>query len=130
MYKNLPISKHETSHVSTQGIHEKQSYLLSGEKEQNVPFILLTHVDLDHSADGRLQVVPLRLRRVENLNGVCAPGDGQQWAAVKVHLELTGIERGTHDDDLDGEGQRSKVCEGQFIHRRGERKRKSKDSRV
>lgn len=62
-------------------------------------------MDLDHSADGRLQVVPLRFRRVENLNRVCAPGDGQQWAAVKVHLELTGVERGTHDDDLDGEGR-------------------------
>lgn len=112
-----------------------ESYLLSGEEEQNVPFIPLTHVDLDHSADGRLQVVPLRFRRIENLNGVRASGDGQQWAAVKIHLELTGIERGAHDDDLDREGHRSRAAKSErdnvFI-KRGERKDKTKckDSRV
>lgn len=51
-------------------------YLLSSEEEQNVPFIHLTHVDLDHRADGRLQVVPLRFRRVENFHRVRASGDG------------------------------------------------------
>lgn len=81
-------------------------YLLSSEEEQNVPFILLTHVDLDHSADGGLQVVALWFGGVENLHGMRASGDSQQWAAVKVHLELTGIECGTHDNDLDREGRR------------------------
>lgn len=79
------------------------SYLLSSEEEENVSFVRLTHVDLDHGPDGRLQVVPLRLRCVENLYGVRAPGDGQQWAAVKVHLELPSVERGAHDDDLSEE---------------------------
>ena len=82
------------------------SYLLSREEEQKVPFILLTHVDLDDGADGRLQVVPLRFRRVENLDGVRTSRDAQQRAAVEVHLELAGVERGAHDDDLHGEGPR------------------------
>lgn len=110
-------------------------YLLSSEKEQSVPFIHLTHVDLDHSADGRLQVVPLRFWRVENLHGMCAPGDGEQWAAVKVHLELPGIECGAHDNHLDreghGNGGAKSVRDNVFI-KRGERedKTRSKDSRV
>lgn len=81
-----------------------ESYLLSGEEEENIPFIHLTHVDLDHRADGCLQVVPLGLGRVEDLDGMRASGDGQQWAAVKVHLELAGVERGTHHNHLEGQG--------------------------
>ncbi len=111
---------------------QRYTCLLSSEEEQNVPFILFAHVDLDHSADGRLQVVPLRLRRVENLHGVRASGDGQQRALVEVHLELTGVERGAHDDHLDREGQRrgaKSVRDNVFI-KRGERKDKSQDSGV
>lgn len=52
------------------------SYLLTSEEEQNIPFILLTHVNLDHGPDGCLQVVPLRFWRVENLHGVRASGNG------------------------------------------------------
>lgn len=76
---------------------------MSGEEQKNVAFTLLTHVDLDHRANGRLQVVSLRFRRVKDLYRVRASRDGQQWAAVKVHLELASVQRGTHDDDLDRE---------------------------
>lgn len=51
-------------------------YLLTGEEEQNIAFVLLTHVDLDHSPDGCLQVVPLRFRCVEYLHGMRASRDG------------------------------------------------------
>lgn len=81
-------------------------YLLSCEEEQDVPLASLAHVDLDDGADGRLQVVPLWLRRVEDLHGVRASGDGQQRTLVEIHLELAGVERGAHDDDLEGNGER------------------------
>lgn len=51
-------------------------YLLTGEEEKNITFVFFTHVDLDHSPDGRLQVVPFRFRRVEYLHGMRAPRDG------------------------------------------------------
>lgn len=76
---------------------------MSGEEQQNVSFITLAHVDLDHGAYGRLQVVPLRLGRVEDLHGVRAARDGEERAAVEVHLELPGVQRGAHDDHLDGQ---------------------------
>ena len=76
--------------------------LLPREEEEAIALLLLTHVDLDHGADGRLQVVPLRLRGVEDLHGVGASGDGEQRAAVEVHLELSGVQCGAHDDDLAG----------------------------
>lgn len=75
-------------------------YLLTGEEKQSIPFILLAHVDLDHSTDSCLQVVPLWFRRIENLHWVGAPRDGEKRAVVKVHLELPSIECGTHDNDL------------------------------
>lgn len=81
-------------------------YLLSCEEEQDVALVALTHVDLDDGADGCLQVVPLRLRRVEDLHWMRASGDGQQRTLVEIHLELAGVERGAHDDDLKGNGER------------------------
>ena len=85
------------------------SYLLSSEEKQKVPFIHLAHVDLDHSPDGRLQVVALWFRCVENLHGVGASRDGQQWATVKVHLELAGVECGAHHNDLGREGRERRL---------------------
>lgn len=57
-------------------------------------------MDLDDCPDGRLQVVALGLWCVEDLYGMCSAGDGEQGAAVEVHLELSGIQGGAHDNNL------------------------------
>ncbi len=48
------------------------THFLSSEEDKDVPLHLLTEVDLDHSSDGRFQVVPLGLGGEENLNGMRA----------------------------------------------------------
>lgn len=57
-------------------------------------------MDLDDCANGRFQVVSLRLGRVEDLHGMRPAGNGEQGAVVKINLELSGIQSGTHYDDL------------------------------
>lgn len=109
---HLLVARDNCTHLE-QLLHNSRGspYLLSSEEEQDVALALLAHVDLDHGADGCLQVVPLGLGRVEDLHGVRAPGDGQQRAAVKVHLELSGIQCGAHDDDLVQESRKLlEVC--------------------
>ena len=55
---------------------------------------------LNDRPDGGLQVVPLRLGRVEDLDGMRPPGHVHEGRAVKVVLELAGVQRGAHDDQL------------------------------
>lgn len=80
--------------------HHSETYLLASEEEEAVTFIFLTHMNLDDSADGCLEVVSLRLGGVEDLHRVCTPRDGQQGTVVEVHLELPSIQGGAHDDHL------------------------------
>jgi len=58
-------------------------------------------MNLDHSSDGSLKIVPLWLRGIEDLNWMCTTRDTQQGSVTKVGLELASIEGGTHDDDLE-----------------------------
>lgn len=57
-------------------------------------------MDLNDRPDGCLQVVTLGLWGVEDLNGMRSARDGEQGAAVEVHLKLSGIQRGAHDNNL------------------------------
>mmetsp|Transcript_8266 Transcript_8266/g.18466 ORF Transcript_8266/g.18466 Transcript_8266/m.18466 type:complete len:218 (-) Transcript_8266:58-711(-) len=57
-------------------------------------------MDLDHRADGRLEVVALGLGRVKNLHRVEATRHLHQWRRVKVGLELASVEGGGHHDQL------------------------------
>lgn len=51
------------------------TYLLSSEEDENVSFHLLTDVYLNHSSNGCLQIVPLRLRGEEDLHRVSTTRD-------------------------------------------------------
>lgn len=81
------------------------TYLLSGEKEQYISLVFLAHVDLDDCANRRLQIVPLRLGRVEDLYGMRPAGNSEQGATVEINLELSSVQGGAHDDDLKGSKQ-------------------------
>lgn len=70
---------------------QRRPYLLSGEKEEDVTFVFLAHVDLYDRTYGCLKVVPLWLGGVEDLDGVGATGDGQEGTVVEVNLEFPGV---------------------------------------
>ena len=80
----------------------RNTYLLAGEEHQHVAIDRLTHVQLEHGADRRLQVVALRLRRVEDLDRMRAAGDAHQRRAVEVRLRR----RTGEDDRLASDGGR------------------------
>lgn len=61
--------------------------LLSREKQQHVSFRLLTHVNLNDRAYSSFKIVSLRLRSVEDLNGVCATRHAHQRSVVEVLLQ-------------------------------------------
>ena len=63
------------------------THLLSREEEQNIALHLLTHVYLYDSPDGGFQVVPLRLRGVEDLHRMGAAGNAHERRVVKVVLQ-------------------------------------------
>ena len=58
-------------------------------------------MDLQHSSDGGLDVIPLWLRCVEDLYRVCATRHSKQRCVHEVLLELLCIKRGRHDNDLE-----------------------------
>lgn len=62
------------------------TYLLPCKKEKDISLRLLAHVDLDDGTDGRLQVIALRFRRVEDLDRMSATGHAHQRSIVKVLL--------------------------------------------
>mmetsp|Transcript_20640 Transcript_20640/g.59944 ORF Transcript_20640/g.59944 Transcript_20640/m.59944 type:complete len:290 (+) Transcript_20640:1030-1899(+) len=74
--------------------------LLSRQKDQNVAGTLAL-MDLQRGAYGRLDVIPLRLGRVEYLHGEGASGYLEEGRAVKVLLEFFGVERRGHDHHLE-----------------------------
>jgi hypothetical protein len=55
---------------------------------------------LDDSPYSSLQIVPLRLRGVEYLDGVGAPRHVHQGRVVKVALELARVQRSAHNNQL------------------------------
>ena len=65
------------------------TYLLTSEEEQNVTLFSLTHVDLQHCADGSLQVVTLRLWGVKYFHRVGPTRYTHQRCIVEVLLLLT-----------------------------------------
>ena len=71
--------------------------LLAREEDEDVAR-RLAEVDLDRGADGGLEVVALRLLRVEDLHREGAAGHVDSRAVVEVLLELAGVERRAHDD--------------------------------
>lgn len=97
--ENIMVKIKHFLHEPFSGGH-KRRYLLSGEEEQHISLIFLTHVDLDDRANGCFQVVPLRLGRVEDLHGMRPAGNGQQGAAVEINLELSSVQSGAHYNDL------------------------------
>ena len=70
--------------------------LLARQKQQHVT-LRLVRVDLYHRPDRRLQVVPLRLLRVENLHGMQPSRHFNQRRIQEVILELLGLQRRRHD---------------------------------
>lgn len=73
---------------------------LTRQEQQDIALGFFHLVDLDGCADGRLQIVALRLRRVENLHWECATGNVHARAVVKILLKLAGIQCGAHNDDF------------------------------
>ncbi len=57
-------------------------------------------MNLQHRPDGSLDIVPLRLRGIKDLDRVRPAGDCEQWRIEEICLELLGVEGGRHDDDL------------------------------
>ena len=92
---NLPFNViHNANGHTDISIHERRpegkltrTYLLTSEKEQNVSLNFFTHVNLNHCSDGRLQVISLWLRCVEDLHRVCAPRHAHQRRVVEVVLQ-------------------------------------------
>ena len=67
---------------------------------QNFTFDLLAHVDLNDGSDGGFQVVSLRFRRVEDLDGERSAGDAHQRRVVEVILKFAGVQSGAHHHDF------------------------------
>ena len=75
------------------------TYLLAGEEDEDIA-LRLTQVDLHDGADGRLEVVSLRLWRVEDLDRVEAAGHLHERRGVEVGLELSCVQRRRHHHQL------------------------------
>ena len=86
--------------LAPQPLHSLLDLLLTREKDQHVSRRLHS-VDLQRSPDRRLQVVFHRERSVKDVDPVHPPGDGNERRTVKVGLELSGVQRGRHDHNLD-----------------------------
>ena len=80
-------SLHQENSITESVTNLGQSYLLSSKEKQDVSFGFLTHVNLDDRSDGRLQVVALGLRGVEDLHRVSPARYTHQGRIVKVLLK-------------------------------------------
>ena len=55
---------------------------------------------LHHRADSSLEIIALWLGREEDLDRMKPAGHLHEWCGIKIGLELAGVERCGHDDEL------------------------------
>mmetsp|Transcript_7584 Transcript_7584/g.18636 ORF Transcript_7584/g.18636 Transcript_7584/m.18636 type:complete len:210 (+) Transcript_7584:1096-1725(+) len=90
----------EALHSLVQNLAGRVNLLLARQEDEDVPF-WLRQVNLHHRHQAGVQVVGLRVLRVQDLHGEHAPGNGEDRAVEEVGGEFFCVQSRRGDDDFD-----------------------------